>query len=177
MKTPSLLESDIQPNVVVYKRKPVYEIIKRIFDIFASLFALLVLGVPMLIVALVIMLTDFGNPFFTQYRVGKNGKLFKIYKFRTMIKNAEELRYSEDVVGLNEMDGPNFKIKDDPRLLRSGKRFPVGKILRKLSIDELPQLINILKGDMSVVGPRPFVESEQADRRKERSAAGKTDRT
>lgn len=153
---------------VKYKEKPVYDVLKRIMDICCSLFAIVVLAIPMLLVALLIFLCDFGNPIFTQERVGKDGKLFKIYKFRSMVKNAEQLRHSKELEQNNETDGPTFKIKDDPRLLRAGKKFQLGKIIRKTSLDELPQLFNILKGDMSVIGPRPFIPEEQERLPKER---------
>jgi lipopolysaccharide/colanic/teichoic acid biosynthesis glycosyltransferase len=109
--------------------------------------ALLVLLAPLLLaVALLINLTSPGPIFFGQERVGLNKRRFKIYKFRTMIPNAE--RIQEELLHLNEMKGPAFKIKNDPRVT------PIGRILRKTSIDELPQLFNVLKGDMSLVGPR-----------------------
>jgi lipopolysaccharide/colanic/teichoic acid biosynthesis glycosyltransferase len=98
-------------------------------------------------------LADTGSPvFFIQTRVGKRGKLFKIIKFRTMVKNAEKLksRYNN----LNEADGPVFKIKNDPRFTR------IGKMLSKIGLDELPQFINVIEGDMSIVGPRPLPVSE-----------------
>ncbi len=130
-----------------------YLTIKRIQDIFFSLLALIVLGVPMLIVALIIYIDSPGaSPFFAQNRVGKDGKIFRFWKFRSMIPNAESKL--EDLMHKNEMDGPVFKIKDDPRITR------VGKFIRKTSIDELPQLWNILKGDMSIVGPRPALPRE-----------------
>lgn len=140
---------------VKYREKKKYECIKRIFDVVASLFALIVLSPFFLIAMIMVFVTDFGNPFFVQERVGKNGKIFKMYKFRSMYKNAEEKR--EDLLEQNEVDGPIFKIEDDPRITS------VGKILRKTSIDELPQLVNILKGEMSIVGPRPFIPIEQSE--------------
>lgn len=134
------------------KEKKLYEFFKRAFDIILSALALVVLCIPMLIIAAIIYLNDRGAPVFSQERTGKRGKLFKLYKFRTMVPNAEEIKSSlEDQ---NEMDGPVFKIKDDPRITK------VGKILRKTSLDELPQLINILRGDMSIVGPRPALPNE-----------------
>ena len=137
-----------------YEKKPVYEVLKRLGDIICSALALLVLFLPLLIVALIIVCVDFGNPFFAQERAGKDGKTFKIYKFRSMYKDAENRK--AELEEQNETDGALFKIKDDPRVL--GK---VGKFIRRFSIDELPQLLNILKGDMSVIGPRPFVIAEQ----------------
>jgi exopolysaccharide biosynthesis polyprenyl glycosylphosphotransferase len=121
-------------------------VLKRTIDLVVS-FALLVLLAPLLlVVALLINLTSPGPIFFGQERVGLNKRRFKIYKFRTMIPNAE--RIQEELLHLNEMKGPVFKIKNDPRVT------PIGLILRKTSIDELPQLFNVLKGDMSLVGPR-----------------------
>jgi exopolysaccharide biosynthesis polyprenyl glycosylphosphotransferase len=121
---------------------------KRIMDLIFST-ALLILFAPLfIVVAILIKWNTTGSVFFLQDRVGLNKRVFKIIKFRTMVENAEELLPSFE--HLNEMNGATFKIRDDPRLTR------VGGILRKNSIDELPQLINILKGDMSLVGPRPL---------------------
>ena len=107
----------------------------------------------MAIVALVIYIDDpQGSPFFSQLRCGRDGKLFKMHKFRSMYVDAEE-RLAE-ILKDNEMDGPAFKIKDDPRITR------VGRVIRKTSLDELPQLWNVLKGDMSIVGPRPALPRE-----------------
>lgn len=160
MENTAVIEKVRDEEAVGFRKKPVYECLKRLMDIICSLFALLILALPMLVTAVMIIICDFGNPFFTQYRVGKGGKLFKIYKFRSMIKNAENLRHSQELEGSNETDGPTFKIKNDPRLIGSDG-FPIGKIIRKFSIDELPQLLNILIGDMSVIGPRPFIPEEQ----------------
>ncbi len=136
-----------------YEAKPAYDVVKRLFDIVSSLAALVVLFPFLLIVAIVIIIDDNkGSPIFSQIRCGKNGTYFKIYKFRTMCCDAESKL--EALQEKNEMDGPVFKIKDDPRVTR------VGKFLRSSGIDELPQLINILKGDMSVVGPRPALPKE-----------------
>lgn len=129
--------------------------IKRGLDVTLSLLALIVLSPLMLLIALIIYLDDpKGSPIFTQVRCGRRGKEFKFYKFRTMYVNAESLL--EELLKKNEMDGPVFKIKDDPRITR------VGKILRKSGLDELPQLINIVKGDMSIIGPRPALPREVA---------------
>lgn len=133
--------------------KRVYWFVKRIFDIIMSSVAILILSPVFLIVALAIYIDDpKGSPFFVQTRVGRHGKKFKFYKFRSMVSNAEELL--EQLKEKNEKDGPVFKMKDDPRITR------VGKFIRKTSIDELPQLFNILKGDMSIVGPRPSLPKE-----------------
>lgn len=138
------------------KRK--FWVVKRLQDILLSLIALLVLWPSMLIIAVIIFIDDpHGSPIFTQTRCGRDGKEFKFYKFRSMCVNAEDKL--EDLLEDNEMEGPAFKIKDDPRITR------VGKFIRKTSLDELPQLWNILKGDMSIVGPRPCLprEFEQYD--------------
>ncbi len=130
-----------------------YWYLRRAQDIFFSLLALTVLAIPMLIVALVIWIDSPGaSPIFTQTRVGRNGKHFQFMKFRSMIPNAEAKL--DSLLEQNEMNGPVFKMKDDPRITR------VGKFIRKTSIDELPQLINILMGDMSIVGPRPALPRE-----------------
>jgi exopolysaccharide biosynthesis polyprenyl glycosylphosphotransferase len=128
--------------------------IKRVIDVVLSLVALLIAGIPMIIIAAVIKLTSPGPVFFKQVRVGKGGEHFTCFKFRSMYKDAEERKAA--LLHLNEADGPIFKMKDDPRLT------PVGKIIRKLSMDELPQIFNILMGDMSWVGPRPPTPDEVA---------------
>ena len=131
----------------------VYWFVKRIFNIIMSSVAILILSPVFFIVALAIYIDDpKGSPFFVQTRVGRHGKKFKFYKFRSMVSNAEELL--DQLKEKNEKDGPVFKMKDDPRITR------VGKFIRKTSIDELPQLFNILKGDMSIVGPRPSLPKE-----------------
>lgn len=135
-----------------------YWIGRRTQDILLSLVALLVLWPFMALIALIIWIDSPGaSPIFTQTRVGRKGKPFKFLKFRTMIPNAE--KKLQDLLSRNEMNGPVFKIKADPRITR------VGHFLRKSSLDELPQLINILMGDMSIVGPRPALprEVEQYD--------------
>lgn len=137
------------------KKKRKYWAVRRTQDVFFSLLALSVLAVPMALVALIIWIDDpKGNPIFSQVRVGRDGKEFKFYKFRSMYMNAEEKL--EELLDKNEMNGPVFKMKDDPRITR------VGHFIRKTSIDELPQLWNILKGDMSIVGPRPALPREVA---------------
>ena len=129
-----------------------YEVIKRIIDIVASFTGLILLSPLILIVSMLIKLESKGEVIFKQKRVGLNGKEFYMYKFRSMVVNAEELK--EQLESQNEMSGPMFKIKDDPRITK------VGKFIRKTSIDELPQLINVIKGDMSLVGPRPSLPKE-----------------
>lgn len=135
------------------RTKKSYWIVRRGQDIFFSALALLVLWPVMLILAIIIYLDDpHAGPVFSQIRCGRDGKLFKMYKFRSMYSDAEERL--KDLLKDNEMDGPAFKMKDDPRITR------VGRFIRKVSLDELPQLWNILKGDMSIVGPRPALPRE-----------------
>ena len=130
----------------------VYEAVKRGFDIVASSLALTVLAIPLGVVALMIFLDDWGNPVFSQVRLTKNGRPFKMYKLRSMCVDAEE-KFAE-VQKKNESDGLAFKSDDDPRITK------IGKFIRKTSIDELPQLWNVLKGDMSIIGPRPPLPRE-----------------
>ena len=126
---------------------------KRCFDVVMSLLALILLSPLFLVLAVIIFVDDpHGSPIFSQIRVGKDGRLFRFYKFRSMIVNAEDLL--EKLQDQNEMEGPAFKIKDDPRITR------VGKFIRRTSLDELPQLVNVLKGELSLVGPRPPLPRE-----------------
>ena len=127
---------------------------KRLLDIAVSAL-LLVLAAPLIVlVAIAIKLTSPGSIFFKQTRIGLNGRIFTLYKFRTMIEDAHERR--NEVEHLNAMTGPVFKAKDDPRIT------PIGRVLRRFSLDELPQLWNVFKGDMSLVGPRPPIPEEVA---------------
>jgi len=126
---------------------------RRAQDVILSALALVVLSPLLLVVAIAIVIDDpSAGPIFCQDRVGRDGKVFKFYKFRSMCPNAEAKL--DALLDKNEMNGPVFKIKEDPRITR------VGKFIRKTSIDELPQLWNILKGDMSIVGPRPALPRE-----------------
>lgn len=131
--------------------RPVYEFMKRVFDVVCSLLALVVLSPVFLVTALVVK-SDGGPAFYSQTRLGKDNKPFKMYKFRSMCVDAEKKK--QELMQYNEVDGPVFKMKEDPRITR------IGKFIRKYSIDELPQLLNILKGDMSIVGPRPPLPDE-----------------
>ncbi|WP_255993615.1 sugar transferase [Clostridium perfringens] len=134
----------------------IYLFLKRTIDIFGSTFGLIMLSPLFLIVAIAIKIEDSkGSVLFSQKRVGQYGKEFNMYKFRSMVSNAEELKAK--LMEQNEMSGPMFKMKHDPRITK------VGKLIRKTSIDELPQLINILKGEMSLVGPRPSLPKEVAN--------------
>ena len=151
----SRIETEAQKKRIefVYRKKPVYDFFKRVFDIVFSLVAIVVLSPIMLVIAAAIMIDDFGNPIFVQKRVGKNGAVFNMLKFRSMYEDAEKRR--NELLKYNEADGPIFKLKEDPRVTR------VGRIIRKYSADELVQLFNVLQGKMSIVGPRPFVTYEQ----------------
>lgn len=134
-------------------RKYVYRFLKRMMDMLGSILGLVVLSPLFLVIAIAIQKEEKNSPvFFSQIRIGKNGKEFKMYKFRSMCEDAETKL--EDLLQHNEVEGAMFKIKDDPRVTK------IGKFIRKTSIDELPQLLNVLKGDMSLVGPRPPLERE-----------------
>lgn len=141
-----------EPTEVVREIHPknglVYRFIKRTFDIILSLTFLILFGWLILLLMLIKFFEDGHNPIYTSIRVGKNGKLIKFHKIRTMKPNADQLKQQLIDQGLNEADGPVFKIKNDPRITK------VGKIYRKLSFDELPQIWDILVGRISIVGPR-----------------------
>lgn len=141
-----------EPEITIYE-KPVYLAVKRCFDIVFSLLCIIVFTIPILFVMLLIVIDSPGaSPIYTQYRVGKNGRVFKFYKLRSMVPEADQML--DSLLDQNEMEGPAFKISNDPRITR------VGRVIRKNCIDELPQLWNILKGDMSFVGPRPPLPRE-----------------
>ena len=130
-----------------------YWVLRRTQDIVFSLLALILLAPLALVISLAIVLDSPGDgAIFQQRRVGRDGKLFWLYKFRTMCPDAEE--QLNELLSQNQMDGPVFKIKGDPRITW------VGRFLRKTSLDELPQLLNVLQGDMSIVGPRPALPRE-----------------
>ncbi len=134
------------------KKRYCYLFLKRFFDLVFSIIAIIVLSPVSLLTAIAIKLDSRGPVIYSQPRAGKNGKSFKMYKFRSMCVDADEKL--KDLLDLNEKDGPVFKISNDPRVTK------IGHILRKTSIDELPQLINIIKGEMSIVGPRPPLLNE-----------------
>jgi exopolysaccharide biosynthesis polyprenyl glycosylphosphotransferase len=142
----SMIDLDSHP------RNPWQKIAKQLFDFGLASVALILLSPLMLGIALAIKLTSKGPVIFAQKRVGLNGRIFTMYKFRTMVENAEELK--AELAELNEMSGPVFKIRNDPRVTK------VGRFLRRTSLDELPQLWNVLKQDISLVGPRPPLPSE-----------------
>ena len=139
-------------SVVKKEERIVYNTLKRFIDVIGSLFGLILLSPIIILIGILIKLESKGPIIFSQKRVGINGKKFNMYKLRSMVSNAEELK--EKLADKNEMSGPMFKMKDDPRITK------VGKFIRKTSIDELPQLVNVLKGDMSLVGPRPSLPKE-----------------
>jgi exopolysaccharide biosynthesis polyprenyl glycosylphosphotransferase len=127
-------------------------LVKQVADFVGALVLLIVAALPMLVIALIIKLSSPGPVFFRQQRSGLNGAPFKIYKFRTMATNAEQFKH--ELAAMNEMSGPVFKVTNDPRVT------PFGKFLRKFSLDELPQLFNVLRTEMSLVGPRPLPVDE-----------------
>ena len=139
-------------NGNVESKSKIYLIAKRITDIVCSLVGLIILSPILLCTAIAIKIDSNGPILFKQDRVGKDEQIFSMYKFRSMVVNAEELKKSLEKE--NEMSGPMFKMKKDPRITR------VGRFIRKTSIDELPQLVNVIKGDMSLVGPRPSLPKE-----------------
>lgn len=152
-----MIETEVKPELLdretVLNKDRRYWTLRRMQDVVLSVLMLAVLWPLMLIVAIVIVIDSPGaSPIFSQTRVGRDGKTFTFYKFRSMRPNAEEELNS--LLQYNEMEGPVFKIKKDPRITR------VGRFIRMTSIDELPQLWNVLRGDMSIVGPRPGLARE-----------------
>lgn len=143
---------DIELDQEIIDKQYGYRVCKRIFDIIASVIGLIILSPVFLIVAIAIKLDDGGPVFYDQIRVGRNGKKFKMFKFRSMRVNAEN--EIEKLQKHSEVDGAMFKMRNDPRVTR------VGKFIRKTSVDEFPQLINVLIGQMSFVGPRPPLPRE-----------------
>ncbi|QAA21575.1 sugar transferase [Sporolactobacillus terrae] len=143
-------EQDLKKKV---ENQHIYLITKRLVDVIGALVGILLLAPLFIIVSILIKTEDpKGSIIFKQIRVGKNGREFKIYKFRSMVANAEQLL--DQLLDKNETTGAMFKMKNDPRVTR------IGHFIRKTSIDELPQLFNVLKGDMSLVGPRPPLPRE-----------------
>lgn len=141
-------------DIATSERK-VYLFAKRMVDVICAIIGLIILSPLMVIISLLIKVEDKqGSVFFSQPRLGKDSKSFPIYKFRSMVSNAEELKLT--LLQENELTGPVFKIKNDPRVTK------IGRFMRRTSLDELPQLINVLKGDMSLVGPRPPLPEEVA---------------
>lgn len=147
-----MVEERIKINPSKIESRKGYHFVKRLFDIILSTIGLIVLSPIMGIIAYRIKKEDGGPFFYKQVRVGKNGHQFRMYKFRSMIVNADQLL--EKLKNQNEVTGAMFKMKHDPRITK------IGQFIRKHSLDELPQLVNVLKGDMSLVGPRPPLPSE-----------------
>ena len=141
----------------ILKGRPVYRFVKRFFDVLLSILALIILSPFLIGVAIAVVIDDpHDGPLFIQERVGKNGRHFRILKFRSMIKGADAMKKELEAMGINlkNPEDPTYKAEDDPRNTR------LGGLIRKISVDELPQFINIIKGDMSIVGPRPLVVNE-----------------
>lgn len=151
----SRVETAVDSKSIYYNVSSMYDIQKRLFDIIASFLGILML-LPIYIVTAVAIKIESKGPFlFKQTRLGQKGVYFKMYKFRSMVVNAEAML--KDLKEKNEVSGHMFKMKNDPRITK------VGRIIRKTSIDELPQLFNVLKGEMSLVGPRPPLQNEVID--------------
>ncbi|KZZ83897.1 sugar transferase [Bacillus sp. SJS] len=141
------------PLIEELESRPLYEALKKTMDVTCALVGLIFVSILFLAVAIAIKIEDSAGPvFYSQLRVGKNGKLFKMYKFRSMVVDADSKL--EALLQHNEVSGAMFKMKNDPRITF------IGKFIRKTSIDEMPQLFNVLKGDMSLVGPRPPLPRE-----------------
>lgn len=142
----------LKVNPAKVNERPFYHVVKRLFDIVASACGLILLSPLFLFLVIKIRSEDGGPAFYSQERIGKNEKPFKMWKFRSMVVDADKML--DKLEDQNEIDGAMFKIKDDPRITR------IGHVIRKYSLDELPQLWNVLIGDMSLVGPRPPLPSE-----------------
>ena len=142
----------LKVNPAKVNERPFYHVVKRLFDIVASACALILLSPLFLFLVIKIRSEDGGPAFYSQERIGKDEKPFKMWKFRSMIVDADKML--DKLEDQNEIDGAMFKIKDDPRVTK------IGHVIRKYSLDELPQLWNVLIGDMSLVGPRPPLPSE-----------------
>ena len=143
----------IVPKIAKKASKINYMSVKRVFDLVISTIGLIILSPIILILAIIVKLDSKGPVFFAHTRYGKNGKKFKMYKFRTMYENAQDMINDFTPEQMKEWK-ENFKLQDDPRITK------VGKFLRKTSLDELPQIVNIIKGDLSIIGPRPVIEEE-----------------
>ena len=145
----------LKVNPAKVNDRPFYHVVKRLFDIVVSACGLILLSPLFLFLVIKIRSEDGGPAFYSQERIGKNEKPFKMWKFRSMVVDADKIL--DELEDQNEIDGAMFKIKDDPRVTK------IGHVIRKYSLDELPQLWNVLIGDMSLVGPRPPLPSEVAE--------------
>ena len=147
------MKENILVNEFNYEKERVYLIVKRLIDIVICLIALFFLWPILLLISIIVKIDSNGPAIYKHYRLGKNGKIFGIYKFRTMVSNADEVLENFTKEQKEEFE-KNFKLENDPRITK------VGDFLRKTSLDELPQILNILKGDMSIIGPRPVILKE-----------------
>lgn len=156
METPTqLVTHKARAKAAPERLSPVYLGVKRAFDFVASACGLIILAIPFAILGVLIKLDDPNGPvFYSQTRIGRNGREFRMWKFRSMVANADKM--VDQLAEQNETSGAMFKIKDDPRITK------IGHVIRKYSLDELPQLYNVLRGDMSMVGPRPPLPREVA---------------
>ena len=145
----------LKVNPAKVNDRPFYHVVKRLFDIVVSACGLILLSPLFLVLVIKIRSEDGGPAFYSQERIGKNEKPFKMWKFRSMVVDADKML--DKLEDKNEINGAMFKIKDDPRITK------IGHVIRKYSLDELPQLWNVLIGDMSLVGPRPPLPSEVAE--------------
>lgn len=149
------VEDTVDHRLICHNVTNLYKLTKRLFDFTATLFGIILLSPVFITTAIAIKFDSKGPVFFAQKRLGQKGKYFKMYKFRSMVINAEQLL--KQLESQNEVSGHMFKMKHDPRITK------IGKLIRKTSIDELPQLFNVLKGDMSLVGPRPPLPREVSE--------------
>lgn len=153
MQKPKLMDEEVHSIEMHYEEKPIYDFIKRVIDIFGAIVGLILLSPVFIIISILIKLDSRGPVIFGHRRLGYKGKIIKVYKFRSMVTNAEEL--IENLPEEQKLEFyENFKLENDPRITR------MGKFLRETSLDELPQLFNILIGNLTLVGPRPIVEKE-----------------
>ena len=144
----------VEEILIQYREKPFYDFIKRSFDLLASLIAIVALSWLFLLIAIAVRLDSKGPAFYKSTRYGKNGKPFTFYKYRSMVMDADKQHAAMAEMDSGKSDGVRLKVHNDPRITR------VGKFLRKTSLDELPQLFNVLNGTMTLVGPRPCIRSE-----------------
>jgi exopolysaccharide biosynthesis polyprenyl glycosylphosphotransferase len=149
------VEDTVDHRLICNNVTSIYKITKRLLDIGSTMFGIILLSPVFIVTAIAIKFDSKGSVFFAQERLGQKGKYFKMYKFRSMVVDAEQLL--KQLESQNEVSGHMFKMKNDPRITK------IGKLIRKTSIDELPQLFNVLKGDMSLVGPRPPLPREVSE--------------
>ena len=153
MELTTVLENTQPTKNYTYKEKPFYDFVKRCFDIFCSLILIIVASPVLLLVAILVKVTDGGTIIYKAPRMGKGGKIIKVYKFRSMCMNADDIKKTLSKEDLEKYE-KEYKLEKDPRITK------IGNIIRKTSLDELPQLFNVLFGTMSLVGPRPVLYEE-----------------